>query len=102
VQNEKMDFLIENSIHELGLGLAHGTNGTANFMSYDQNRTHFTAFQMTQIYYSGINKQLNQGSNIERTIKSSNDWYYNTSTNVALYTKNVQVGGLMPKTIPNP
>ena len=99
-----MNFLIESSIHEIGhnLGLGHTNNGTGNYMSYDQSRNGFTGLQIMQIFNMAKNGALNKGLNSERSIKSTNNWFYHTSSNVAPYYKNTSQGDRIPKTIPNP
>jgi RHS repeat-associated protein len=98
------DFLIENSVHEVGhnmLGVGHYKNGTGNYMSYDQKRTNFTGLQMIQMYNMSKNGALNQGANSERSIQSTNNWFFHNSSNVAPYRLNTQAGSLIPFIIPN-
>ena len=101
--SSNMDFLKENSVHEIGhnLGLPHEKNGSGNYMSYDQSRNKFTGLQMVTMYNMAKGGALNQGSNNERSIQSTNNWFYNTSTNVAPYYKNTTAGQRIPLRIPN-
>jgi RHS repeat-associated protein len=76
------NFLVENSVHEIGhnmLGMGHYKNGTGNYLSYDQKRTNFTGLQMIQMYNMSKNGVLNQGANSERSIQSTNNWFFHNS-----------------------
>ena len=54
-----------------------------------------------QTFNRANNGALNQGANNEHSIQSSNNWFYNTSSNQAPYYKNVSTGQKIPLTIKN-
>jgi RHS repeat-associated protein len=97
------NYLLESAVHEIGhnMGLRHSDYGTGNYMSYDQERNNFTSLQIMQMFNMSHNGALNQGSNNERSIKSSNNWFFHTSTNEQPYKKNVKAGEIIPKTLPS-
>jgi RHS repeat-associated protein len=101
--SSNFEFLVDNSVHEIGhnMGQGHTPNGTGNWMNYDNTRHGFTSEQIRQMYFDSKNGDLNQGQNSERSIKSTNNWFFHTSSNVAPYYKNTSAGALIPKTIPN-
>ena len=101
--SSNMGWMIESSVHEIGhnLGLYHSANGTGNIMSYDKNRSGFDNLQMQQIRNMSNNGVLNQGSNNQRAIQSSNNWLWHTSTQSEPYRMNVQQGQVIPQTLKN-
>ncbi len=104
VQNSSnIGWMVNASIHELGhnFGLGHEKNGTGNWMSYDKERSRFQPWQLLYIVDDAKKGRLNQGANSERSIISTNNWFYNTSTNTAPYYKNIKSGQKMPKTLTN-
>jgi hypothetical protein len=104
VENTKnFNFLVEESVHELGhnMGLDHVKDQPANFMSYDQSRNFFSKTQIKTMYNQSRFGQLNKGSNSQRSIQSTNNWFFHTSSNVEPYKKNTQAGDRIPLTIKN-
>ena len=104
-----MNWLINSSVHEIGHNMlggseAHEKNGTGNAMSYDYGHgggSKFDGLQIMQIYNLTRNGVNNQGANNEHSITSSNNWFYNTSSNQAPYYKNVSTGQKIPLTVKN-
>ena len=107
IQNSSnMNWLIDASTHEIGhnMGLTHEPNGTGNLMSYDHSHgggAKLDGLQIMQMFNRANNGALNQGPNNEHSIQSSNNWFYNTSSNQAPYYKNVSTGQKIPLTIKN-
>ncbi len=101
-----MSWLIKSSAHEIGhnMGFSHEPNGKGNTMSYDYAKgggSKFSGLQIMQTFNRANNGVLNKGANYERSIKSSNNLFYNTSSNQAPYYKNVSTGQKIPLIIPN-
>jgi RHS repeat-associated protein len=96
-------WMVSASIHELGhnFGLSHEKNGKLNWMSYDNDRSRFEPWQLLYIVDDAKKGRLNQGQNYERSIKSTNNWFWHTSTNTEPYYKNTSAGQKIPKTVPN-
>lgn len=94
-------FTVESGVHEIGhnLGLNHERNGTGNFMSYDNRRTHFDRLQMRSLGNLYKNGGQNLNGNSQRSIHNTNNWFYNTSSNEAPWYKNTSVGERIPKII---
>jgi RHS repeat-associated protein len=92
------DFLIENSVHEIGhnMGLRHEANGAGNYMSYDQVRWKFSPLQLMMMYNMSKNGALNKGSNSQRSVQTTNNWFFHTSSNIAPYKLNTKVGERIP------
>jgi hypothetical protein len=104
IENDsESNWLVSTSIHELGhnFGLDHERNGSGNWMSYDKNPSKYEPWQLLQIVDDAKKGRLNQGQNYERSIKSTNNWFWHTSTNTAPYYKNTIAGERIPKTIQN-
>jgi len=104
--SSNMKWLINSSVHEIGhnMGLSHEPNGTGNTMSYDYSHgggSKLDGLQIMQTFNKANNGALNQGSNNQRSIQSSNNWFYNTSSNQAPYYKNVSTGQKIPLIIKN-
>ncbi|HEY1201774.1 MAG TPA: hypothetical protein VGE79_12365, partial [Niastella sp.] len=96
-------FLIQNSVHEIGhtMGLIHTENGTGNYMNYDQVRWKFSPLQLLTMYNMSKNGALNKGSNSQRSVQRSNNWFFHTSTNDEPYRKNTKVGERIPFMLKN-
>jgi RHS repeat-associated protein len=104
VQNtSNFNFLVQSSVHEIGhnMGLNHWQNGSGNFMSYDQERWNFDKTGIQSMYYQSRNGDLNKGSNRERSIRSTNNWFWHTSSNQEPYIKNTTAGAVIPKIVNN-
>jgi RHS repeat-associated protein len=105
-------------VHEFGhnLGLPHtfedngarGITGVTpddptNYMSYSNSSYQFATGQIRNIYQQLISDRdksghnLNIGANYERAIQSSNNWFWNTSTQKTPYDFNVTKGQKMPR-----
>jgi hypothetical protein len=94
-------------VHEFGhnLGLNHSwedgyddTNTDVNYMSYGgSSRKSFSASQVIQIKRNVY--QMNQGENFEIAPKTTNNWFWNTSSNLRPYYFNVSEGDKIPKII---
>lgn len=80
-------------------------NDPSNYMSYSNSAYRFTKGQVRNIYQQAISDRdrggnnLNNGTNYERAIRSSNNWFWNTSTQKAPYDFNITRGQKMPKTL---
>jgi hypothetical protein len=101
LNDRDFDDMIRTAIHEWGhnAGLGHQFDDPKNYMSYSSTRNEFSSDQLTSIYGDALNGRLNQGENFEISNKSSNNWFWNTSTNEAPYDFNVKKGEKIPKTI---
>jgi RHS repeat-associated protein len=103
--SSSLSWISESIIHELShnFGLQHDftAQNAGNFLSYDKKRTFFTPIQMKEITLNALGHKLNQGTNFEISGKTTNNWFYNTSTNEDPYKKNTKVGEVIPKTIKN-
>lgn len=118
VERGGFKWMKEAMIHEFGhnLGIPHTfdenvslgiTDVTAddpsNYMSYSNSPYKFTKGQVSYVYKQLISDRdagghnLNVGANYERAIKSSNNWFWNTSTEKAPYDFNVTKGQKMPR-----
>lgn len=84
-------------MHEIGhnMGLDH-VRDPANFMSYDQSRTYFNKTQIKTMYNESRFGELNKGSNSQRSIQSTNNWFFHTSSNEEPYKKNTHAGNIIP------
>jgi len=103
VENASYYFLVDNSVHEIGhnMGQRHEKDGSGNYMSYDQQRNKFSGLQIMQMFNSSRNGVLNQGSNSQRSIINTNNWFYNTSSNKTPWLKNTNKGEIIPKILNN-
>jgi hypothetical protein len=104
--SSNMNWLINSSVHEIGhnMGLSHEPNGTGNAMSYDYSKgggSKFDGLQIMQMFNRSKNGALNKGDNSQHSIKSTNNWFYNTSSNQEPYYKNISKGARMPLIVTN-
>jgi hypothetical protein len=53
------------------------------------------------MFYASRNGVLNNGTNRETSIKSTNNWFYNTSSNQEPYYKNTTKGAIIPLALKN-
>jgi RHS repeat-associated protein len=98
---------LKTMVHEFGhnIGLKHSwedgyddTNTDLNYMSYGGSaRKSFSASQIIQIKRNV--DQMNQGENFEIAPKTTNNWFWNTSSNLKPYYFNVSKGDKIPKII---
>ena len=70
-------------------------------MSYDKERWRFDKTSIISMHNQSMIGDLNKGSNNERSIKSTNNWFWHTSTNQDPYFKNTTNGAIIPKIINN-
>lgn len=101
VETMTRDKMLNTMVHEFGhnLGLGHEAQ-EGNYMSYaTKEKLSFSGNQIKRAFNNGIGGVLNQGTNSERAIKSTNNLLWNTSTNKKPYDFNVTQGQKIPLTL---
>jgi RHS repeat-associated protein len=99
----------ETGIHEWGhnFGLKHNwkdefldNKASTNYMSYSNFRTgSFSVEQLQSIIGNANSGSLNQGNPTQRASSTTNNWFWNTSTNTQPYDFNVKRGDIIPTII---
>gem|GEM_PF-2526620 len=104
------EFMTDTGVHELGhnFGLQHNwtdqfsdDNSATNYMSYSLNPSGSFSIQQLNHITGNANDTLNQGSPTQKATESSNNYFYNTSTNSQPYDFNVKKGDIIPTIINN-
>jgi len=105
-------WMAESGIHEWGhnFRLLHNweddftdNKSPTNYMSYSNFRTgSFSVQQLQSIVGSAAGGSLNQGNPTQKSMNSSNNWFWNTSTNTQPYDFNIKKGDIIPTIIANP
>jgi len=101
--SSSLENMISTGIHEFGhnMGLSHVANGTNNVMSYDDKRTNFTIGQKQDMLFNSMSGDPNNGHNRQISPITTNNWFYNTSTNQQPWYKNTVEGQVIPKILIN-
>ncbi|WP_159292228.1 reprolysin-like metallopeptidase [Tenacibaculum maritimum] len=105
-----LEGMSKTGVHELGhnFGLRHNwedgmdsSNGNTNFMSYggDSRTGAFSRSQINHVIGGFHSGKLNLGSPTQRAPRTTNNWFWNTSTNDRPYDFNVKKGDVIPTII---
>lgn len=104
-------WMAEAGIHQWGhnFGLKHNWEDDftdnkypTNYMSYSNFRTGSFSVQQLQDIVGSAVSTLNQGNPTQKSMNSSNNWIWHTSTNNQPYDFNVKKGDIIPIIIANP
>ncbi|MCP9750044.1 hypothetical protein EGI32_03545 [Ferruginibacter sp. HRS2-29] len=100
---EKTSFgmLLNTMTHEFGhnLGLGHSDDPDNYMSNAKSDRQNFTGTQIKTAFNNSMQGKLNKGSNSERAIRASNNWFWHNSTNTEPYDFNVKQGQRIPATV---